>query len=376
VPTKSVRRAGSKTAVSGIHYAGLILAPRSNRSLLDSFYCGPGGTEAVALRGNMTFQRRSCAYLALATIAALTGERSALADEGGTGFWAPGSYGSLAATLGAPGWSFGSVYYHASVSIGANKDLERGGLVVAGLDQTNDTDFFGPNYTFAAPVLDGQLQLSLVAVGGHASASVIATITGPGGNAISGRRADDIWGFGDLNPQATLKWSDGFNNFMTYLSGNIPVGNYDPARLSNLGLGHAAIDGGGGYTYLNQDTGFQASAVLGLTGNFENGHTGYTSGLDAHLDWAVSQFISPQFHGGIVGYFYRQLTGDSGPDAKLGSFESRVIGLGPEVGYTIPLNARLEADVNLRGYGEFASKDRPSGWNLWLTIGLSRAVPG
>jgi hypothetical protein len=33
---------------------------------------------------------------------------------------------------------------------------------------------------------------------------------------------------------------------MTYLTGDIPVGAYDPTRLSNLGIGHAAIDGGGG----------------------------------------------------------------------------------------------------------------------------------
>lgn len=29
--------------------------------------------------------------------------------------------------------------------------------------------------------------------------------------------------------------------------GDIPVGDYDPNRLSNLGLSHGAIDAGGGY---------------------------------------------------------------------------------------------------------------------------------
>jgi hypothetical protein len=326
----------------------------------------------------MTSRAQSFIFFGGATVIALGGmlSRPALADEGGSGFWAPGTYGSLAATTGSPGWSFGSVTYHASTSTGANTQSQRGNLVVAGLDQTNDTDFFGPNYTFASPLLYGQLQLSLVAVAGHASASAQATISGPGGAPISGRRADDVWGFGDLNPQATLKWNEGVHNFMAYVSGNIPVGDYDPARLSNLGLGHGAIDGGGGYTYLNQDTGFQASAVLGVTGNFENTHTHYTSGLDAHLDWAVSKFISPELHGGVVGYFYRQLTGDSGSGAKLGSFESRVIGLGPEVGYTIPVDAGLEGYVNVRGYGEFSSRYRPTGWNLWLTIGLSASSSG
>jgi hypothetical protein len=35
-------------------------------------------------------------------------------------------------------------------------------------------------------------------------------------------------------------------------------------RLANLGLGHAAIDAGGGYTYFNPQTGNEFSAVLGF----------------------------------------------------------------------------------------------------------------
>jgi len=301
---------------------------------------------------------------------------AAFADEGGVSFWVPGLYGSLAAVPVAPGWSFLSVYYHASVSAGAGKALPRDGNIVVGLDGTADVNFFGPAYTIAPPVLDGQLQLSMSAIGGHSSASVMATITGPLGNTISGSRADDVGGFGDLYPLATLKWNDGSNNYMTYLTGDIPVGNYSPTRLANIGLGHSAIDGGGGYTYLNQTSGFEASAVLGFTGNFENTDTNYTNGIDAHLDWGVSQFFNAHLHAGVVGYFYHQLTGDSGQGAKLGSFESRVIGMGPQVGYIFPIDDSLQGYVNLKGYGEFAAANRPSGWNLWFTFSLANAPPG
>jgi len=41
----------------------------------------------------------------------------------------------------------------------------------------------------------------------------------------------------------------GVHNVMTYITGDIPVGAYEPQRLANLGIGHAAIDGGAGYTY-------------------------------------------------------------------------------------------------------------------------------
>jgi hypothetical protein len=62
---------------------------------------------------------------------------------------------------------------------------------------------------------------------------------------------------------------------MTYLIGGIPVGAYQASRLSNLGIGHGAIDAGGGYTCLSNTTGREFSAVLGVTYDWENTHTNY-----------------------------------------------------------------------------------------------------
>ena len=79
---------------------------------------------------------------------------------------------------------------------------------------------------------------------------------------------------------------------MTYISGNIPIGRYDPARLANLGLGHQSLGAGAGYTYFNPQTGNEFSAVLGFTYNFENTHTQYQNGVDMHLDVAASKFVT------------------------------------------------------------------------------------
>ena len=105
------------------------------------------------------------------------------------------------------------------------------------------------------------------------------------------------------------------------------------SRLANLGIGHGAIDAGGGYTYLNDKTGLEFSAVAGVTYNWENTHTNYKNGIDSHLDWAVSQFLSANWEVGVVGYVYYQLTGDSGSGDRVGPFKSRVASVGPEVGY-------------------------------------------
>lgn len=212
-------------------------------------------------------------------------------------------------------------------------------------------------------------------IGGRDNTSVDASLTGPGGIPLSGSRSDVLIGFGDLYPQATVKWKDGVNNYMTYVTGDIPVGAYDPDRLSNLGLGHGAIDAGGGYTYFDETTGTEASAVLGFTYNFENPQTDYKNGIDFHVDWGASHCLNEHVFVGAVGYLYQQITGDSGSGAVLGSFESRVAGIGPQLGYLFPIDDKMQGAVTLKGYWEFANGNRPDGWNAWLSFQISPAAP-
>jgi hypothetical protein len=190
----------------------------------------------------------------------------------------------------------------------------------------------------------------------------------------TGSISDSLTSVGDLYPQATLKWNAGVHNFMTYLTGDIPVGAYDPTRLSNLGIGHAAIDGGGGYTYFNPATGHEFSAVAGLTYNFRNHDTNYQSGVDFHVDWGASQFLSKQVFVGLVGYVYQQITDDFGQHPILGAFRSRVIAVGPQIGYLFPFGD-MQGYLNLKGYGEFDAANRPAGWNTWLTFSVSPMAP-
>ncbi len=161
---------------------------------------------------------------------------------------------------------------------------------------------------------------------------------------------------------------------MTYVTGDIPVGAYDPSRLSNIGIGHWVVDGGLGYTYFNPQTGHEFTAVAGLSYNFINPYTQYQNGLDFHLDWGASQFLTKQFQVGLVGYLYDQVSCDSGSGDRVGCFELRVASVGAQLGYIIPMGA-VQGYVNLKGYKEFAAENRPEGWNVWLTFVLSPAPP-
>src|SRR5262249_35463579 len=127
-------------------------------------------------------------------------------------------------------------------------------------------------------------------------------------------------------------WHNGVHNYMIFLTGGIPVGAYDPGRLSNLGIGHGAVDGSFGYTYFDDKTGSEFSGLLRLTFNMTNPTTQYRSGIDLHLDWGASQALNKQLQIGIGGYLYRQITCDNSTPDIVGCFESRVLGIGPQVG--------------------------------------------
>jgi hypothetical protein len=160
---------------------------------------------------------------------------------------------------------------------------------------------------------------------------------------------------------------------MIYGFGDIPVGAYDSTRLANLGIGHGAADAGAGYTYFDPAAGHEFSAVAGFTYNLENPSTNYQNGVDFHVDWAASQFLSKQFSVGVVGYLYDEVGCDSGSGDHVGCFQSRVVGLGPQVSYLFPIGD-LQGAVNLKAYGEFDASDRPDGWNIWLTFAISPAA--
>jgi len=307
--------------------------------------------------------------LGLWTIVVAVAVPAASADEGGASFWLPGQYGSLAATQADPGWSLPLIYFHVSSDAGGSQELSIGNTITLGVDSGQDLLLVAPTYTFHKAVLGGQAAIGMTAVYGGVDVVAAATLTGPGGEILSGSVSDSATELGDLYPSASLRWNHGVHNTMTYVMLGVPVGGYDVDRLANLGSNHWAADAGGAYTYFNTKSGLEFSATGGLTYNFENPDTHYQNGIDAHLDWGASKFTSERLQVGLVGYFFHQITGDSGAGAVLGDFESRVNGVGPQLGYLFNMGKK-QAYLNVKGYWEFGGKYRPEGWNTWLTVSL------
>jgi hypothetical protein len=343
-----------------------------------------------AKRGGRQLASYVAAGIAFTTVAMPSGAR---ADEGGVSFWLPGLFGSLAAVPSQPGFYLNTFFYNTNVNAGANVAISRefqiGRLnptltLSASASLHNDTalEWINPGYAFATPVLGGQVSVGLGTFVGWGSTNLNGTVTAsvpPFSVTRTDNLNNSVAGNGDLYPQVFWKWHSGVNNFMLYGTGNIPVGAYSSTSLANLGLGHGAADGGFGYTYFDEKTGHEFSAVAGFTYNLANTSTNYQSGVDFHLDWGASQFLTKQWQVGLVGYFYDQVTGDSGSGDRVGPFESRVIGIGPQLGYLFPLGkldglGEMQGYLNLKAYGEFDAQDRPSGYNAWLTFAISPAA--
>ena len=291
------------------------------------------------------------------------------ADEGGVPFWLSGQYSSFAAVPQQPGWYIPTQLYYYNGSASATQDFQRGEATNLGVSSQMALVFFTPTWVPNEKWFGGQPSFSLTFGGGWNSTTADLSVSTVNLGTQTLNRSDSDSGGMDLYPQAQIAWTAGNNNWMAYITGDMPVGSYSSTRLSNIGLGHTAVDVGGAYTYFNTTSGFETSWTLGFTYNGMNTSTNVQSGVDSHLDWDVSQFLSQNWQVGIVGYVYYQLTADTGSGDHVGSFKSRVASVGPLVGYSFTLGS-LQWYANLRGYWEFWAQNRLEGHAVFATLSI------
>ena len=288
------------------------------------------------------------------------------ADEGGVPFWMSGQYASMAAVPMATGWSLVAIPYVYSGKADKSKTFQRGTSLNAGVSTRESLVLMQLGYVGEEKILGGQPYIGLGWGPGSNTTTASISATNPSAQL---NRANTSNGSTDIYPLASLTWNQGNNNYKAYVTGDIPVGTYNRTSLASIGIGHAALDAGGGYTYLNNTTGLEFSGVLGATYNWMNTQTNYQNGIDSHLDWSVSQFVSQNWQVGIAGYGYYQLTADSGSGDRIGAFKSRIAAVGPQIGYLFNIGKK-QAYINLRAYKEFRAQNRVEGYATIATISI------
>ncbi len=182
-------------------------------------------------------------------------------------------------------------------------------------------------------------------------------------------RSDSVTGLGDSAITAILGWHAGFHHWNVSATGVIPTGVYSPDQLAVMGLNRPGVDIKGAYTYLNTQTGTEVSGAAGFTFNFINTATDYLTGTEFHLEGAVMQHLPSGFSFGVGGYHYHQITGDSGPGARLGPFEGRVTAVGPMLGYVLKAGV-IPINLNARWFAEFDTENRMKGNAVFATLSM------
>lgn len=307
----------------------------------------------------------------------LSAATAANASEGGASVYLLGSGGPGAALLPPiEGTFLATTAYHYDGKADAEKQFLVGGNLVAGLKGNINAVFpsilLAPTTDFAGGVLaiGGALPVGVPAV------DVSAVLTGPRGGAVAVTRSDSELIIGDPLVTAALGWNRGKTHIA--LSGlvNVPMGDYRRDELSNLAFHRWAADVSLAGTWRDEATGWDLSAKAGFTFNGQNNWTDYTTGTEFHVEAAIEKQLSPSWSVGVQGYHFDQVTGDSGPGAKLGPFKGRVTGLGVTGAYNFKI-AGKPATLRLHGAKELSARNRMEGNAVWLdfTVPLWMNLP-
>jgi hypothetical protein len=278
----------------------------------------------------------------------------------------PGANATLIDVLPtSPGWFVKAMYLHYDGSVSAQIPTAAG--LAGNVDATADTFVFGGGYTFK-PTLLGGAHYTVMAFLPHSWLDVSAEVQTAGRTV---RRQSSVTGFGDLTVvPVALAWKCGDWQFNALMPVYAPTGSYVQGRLGNPGLNYWTFDPMAGVVYSNKKLGFNAMVHAGFAINTENPATDYRSGSLLHFDAAIQQVlpVSPGFLTlGVEGFYFDQVTGDSGEGATLGSFEGLTAGVGPVLGYILPFGGQT-LSVELKWLTEVDAKKRLDGDYVWLKL--------
>lgn len=294
------------------------------------------------------------------------------AEEGAGGHYLPGTNSSFIDALPPePGFVIANAFTLYKGDAGKDRPLEFGGLIGlnANAECVADTLFFirvtplellGGNYAFAAAIPFVNLEVE----------AVLVPPVGP-----ATRRSDSASGLGDIviypfmlgwAPSPDLKYD-------VRLGIYAPTGCYEAGQLANTGRNFWTFEPSASVSWLSKKTGTEATLFTGLDFNTENPDTNYKSGTSFHLDGTLAQHFPIGDLGilgiGANGFYYRQISGDSGKGATLGDFKGSTAGVGPVISFTTKVDGH-DLAAEIKWLPELDVEKRLKGDTVWFKIGM------
>lgn len=164
-------------------------------------------------------------------------------------------------------------------------------------------------------------------------------------------------GIGDIDFGPALGWHLS-SSVHTLLAVDVlaPTGGYGKGDLANIGRHYWALQPVAGLSVIDPD-GLNADAKAMWTFNFRNSATGYTSGQELIVDYALGWGFGHGLVAGVGGYLYQQVTADKQEGATIAANKGRALAIGPSVkfdsgkGWFVTAKYEVEGDVRNRAEG-------------------------
>ncbi len=294
------------------------------------------------------------------------------AEEGGGGHYSPGGMASMMDNApDTPGFALSVMYNYYDGDASASQVIPDAGNLELGLSATANTAVFGFSWLFEPKLWDATVMTGVFVPIQDLEVNAKANLT-PGGSAAVHDTTTDIADI-TLIP-AMLTWKSGDWSWCALLNVYAPTGGFEIGALANTGKNYWTFDPTAGVTYFSQKTGFSATAFAGVTMNTKSTDTNYQSGAGFHIDATVAQYLplGKGFFGiGATGFWFQQISGDSGSGATLGGFEGSTAGLGPVISYILPLENNRAMMAELKWEPELETTNRIKGDYVWLKFGMT-----
>lgn len=289
------------------------------------------------------------------------------AVEYGLGNYLLGFSLPLAGYTPPPGVYFSDTFYLYQGSASANVNFPFGKNSVAGVSFNFLVNIAQAAWVTDVKVLGGSLGFAALLPFAGESTSASLFFTGPLGVDRQFGRTASVDSLGDSAFAVFLGWEEGEHHWNATLTGFAPTGYYSSTALAITGLHRPGLDLKAGYTFLSLQTGFEASAALGVTVNMINSATDYQSGAELHFEGALNEHFANGLAVGAGGYYYQQVTADGGSGDRVGAFRGRVAAIGPLLSYTIKAGAQ-EVTLSGRWFHEFDVAHRVRGNSIFASL--------
>jgi hypothetical protein len=300
------------------------------------------------------------------------------AEEGGTGHYMPGATASFIDMLpGREAFVYVNMNTYYTGSAGGAKELKFGGLVAANVDAKVYANTSVLLYQTPWKIFGGQYAAAIGIPYYDMEVTADVTLDPALGGAKTLNKTDKSKGLGDilLYPMM-LGWKKGDVSYGTSLGLYAPTGEYEQGALANLGKNYWTFEPGVSVSWLSSKIGTEVSAFAGYDINTKNEKSDYRSGDVLHLDMTVAQHL-PLFGGfigvGVNGFYYEQLTGDSGDGALLGDFKGQTMGIGPVLSYVTKVGKEKKTDLvmEVKWLPESDVRGRLEGDIIWAKFVLA-----